>query len=113
RQVIDDPRVVIRKVGVAREPSIESDINSWAFQALQRTIGEVFPEALFAPYLLLGGTDSYHYRNLAPKSIYRFSPIWLKPADLPRIHGANERISIANYELGIHFYHQLIRNLDL
>ena len=112
-QVIDDPRVVIQMVGVTREPSSESHINSWAFQTVQRTMSEIFPEAVVSPYLLPGGTDSYHYRNLAPKSIYRFSPIWLKPVDLPRIHGANERISIANYEKAIEFYHQLIRNLDL
>jgi len=100
RQVIDDPRVFIRIVNSAREPSPESHINSWAFRTLQRTIGEIFPKVLVAPFLVTGATDSFHYRELVPKGTYRFSPIWLKPADLNRIHGTNERISIENYENG-------------
>lgn len=34
----------------------------------------------------------------------------LGPADLPRIHGANERIAVEDYKQCVRFYYQLLRN---
>jgi carboxypeptidase PM20D1 len=42
--------------------------------------------------------------------VYRFSGIRLDASDLSRIHGTNERISIASYLEGIRFLAQLLRN---
>jgi carboxypeptidase PM20D1 len=76
---------------------------------MQKTAKQVFPDVIVAPYLVLGSTDSRHYKNLT-KNIYRFVPFRLEPSDLNRIHGINERISIRTYKEGINFYIQLIRN---
>jgi carboxypeptidase PM20D1 len=36
----------------------------------------------------------------------------VKPEDLSRLHGTNERISVANLGELVRFYHQLLRNLN-
>ena len=60
---------------------------------------------------MIGATDTKHYLHLTG-AVYRFSPSFLYPADLPRFHGINERISVKNYEQAINFYHHLILNSD-
>jgi carboxypeptidase PM20D1 len=110
RSTIDDPRVEIRPSGVFNsEPSFISDTGSPAFKIVERTIRQVFPQVLAAPGLCIGATDSRHYAKLTG-SIFRFSPLWLHPDDLQRIHGIDERISIENYTQVVMFYMQLIRN---
>ncbi len=95
--------------GFGGEPSLVSDTESPSFSALEHTIRQVFPKVIVAPGLVVGVTDSRHYADLT-NSIYRFSPIWVRPEDLDRIHGTNERISIEEYEQAVRFYVQLIRN---
>ena len=70
----------------SREPSATSDPDSESYRILARTIREVFPGAAVAPALVLGGTDSKHYGEVAEQS-FRFVPLRLAPEDLKRIHG--------------------------
>jgi carboxypeptidase PM20D1 len=93
----------------ASEASPVSPTQSASYQALNRTIREVFPGTLVAPGLMIGATDSRHFTGLSDH-VYRFSPVRAKPEDLPRFHGTNERISVANLAELIRFYHQLLRN---
>ncbi len=81
--------------------------SSSAYQLINRTVRQTFPDALVAPGLMLGGTDSIHFSELSDH-IFKFSPIRAKQEDLVRFHGTNERISIQNYTEAIRFYHQLI-----
>lgn len=111
QRVINDPRVRVRQVGVAREPSGQSRIDSWGYTQLEQTIRQVFPHVLVAPFVVLGGTDSYHYQDIA-QDIYRFSPIFVPKADLKRIHGTNERIAIQDYLACVRFYYYFIRNVS-
>ena len=59
--------------------------------------------------MVLGATDSRHYQDIADNT-YRFVPMRLTNADLSRIHGTNERISVENYTEIIRFCVQLMRN---
>ena len=112
RQTVDDSRVQVKPIGkIQSEPSPVSDMHSSGFDILQRTIRQVFPGMIVAPGTVIGATDSRHYVNLS-RNIYRFSPIWIGPDDIRRIHGTNERISINNYEQIVRFYYQLIRNSE-
>ena len=109
-EVINDPRVKVNKFGVSNsEPTAISDINALGFQIIQRTMRQVFPEALVAPALCVGGTDSDHYAKLS-NNIYRFSPLRLRPEDMKRLHGVNERTSVKDYAESVKFYYQLISN---
>lgn len=108
--VVNDPRVKINRFGVSNsEPSSVSDVNAAGFQIIERTLRQVFPEVLVAPALCVGGTDSEHYAKLS-NNIYRFSPLRLRPEDMNRLHGINERTSIKDYAGSVKFYYQLITN---
>lgn len=60
----------------------------------------------------MAGTDTKHFLKLS-KNIYRFAPSVLEMEDLKRIHGANERISLQNYEEVPNFYYHLMINSDV
>lgn len=110
RRTIDDPRVEIATLGgSATEASRVSDVTSDNFHTLHRTIRQVFPAAIVAPWLVIGGTDARYYWELTP-DVYRFSGGRLTPEDLNRFHGTNERIGVEDYGRMIRFYIQLLRN---
>ena len=103
------------KISVSRagktpsEPSPISATASASYQLLNRTIRELFPGTVVAPGLMIGATDARHFLGIAD-AVYRFSPVRARPEDLPRFHGTNERISVANYAELIRFYHRLLGN---
>jgi carboxypeptidase PM20D1 len=85
------------------------------FQLIQKTVSETFNQqgavVYSTPFLLMGGTDSRHYKSIT-KNIYRFSPIDIHVAELPSIHGINESIRVQNYLDMVRFYHRFIGNLN-
>ena len=81
--------------------------DSAQYRVLNQTVREVFPDALVAPGLMVAGTDSIHYGAISDH-IFKFSPIRANSEDLKRFHGTNERLSVANYQDAIRFYHRLI-----
>lgn len=111
RQTIDDPQVQIKPLlgPVITEPSSVSDTSSPNFETLQRTIHQVFPEAVVTPGLLFATTDTVHYLELSD-NIYRFSPTLAQPEVARTVHGTNERIPTESYEQIVRFFIQLIRN---
>jgi carboxypeptidase PM20D1 len=56
-----------------------------------------------APALMIAGTDTRHYETLTD-NIFRFIPMVLKPEDIRRTHGVNERLGVENYSRIIKFY---------
>lgn len=113
RKTIDDDRVEVREsnAGTSSDPSAVSPTTSLGYQSIDQTIREVFPGVIVAPALVIGATDSRHYKEVS-ENIYRFLPIQISRAELKGFHGINERISTANYGKAIHFYKQLIYNSD-
>lgn len=110
-EAIDDPTVQVRPLDGARwEPSPISPADSPAFQAIGGALRAVYPEAIVAPGLVIGFTDARHYQAIGPR-IYRFAPLRFEAADLARLHGANERILIEDYDRLIRFYAELIRKV--
>jgi carboxypeptidase PM20D1 len=111
-QIIDDPLVKVRPLAQPHEPSTVSSTESWGFRILARTARQTYGDVLVAPFLIPFRTDSRHYAELSP-NVYRLNPMLVAPADLQRIHGTDERISVENYAQCVKFYHRLIRNTDL
>lgn len=107
--VINDSRVEIAQMTQAWNPSQISDTNSQSFAAIQRTIQQIFPGTVVAPYLVTGATDSRHYLPLT-RNVFKIVPLVVTSEDLKRIHGTDERISVENYTECIQFYIQLIKN---
>jgi carboxypeptidase PM20D1 len=90
-------------------PSAASSANAFGFLVIKKTIQQIFPDAVVAPSLVVGATDSRHYSEVSDQ-IYRFLPVRLKQEDLSRFHGLNERIGVDAYKDMIRFYRQLILN---
>ena len=107
RHVIDDPKVQVRALPPAHNPSQPVLTESAEYQRLAITIRASFPEAALSPGLVLGATDGRHYEGVS-RAVLRFSPITMRKADVARFHGNDERIGIADYMRSIAFYERLI-----
>ena len=109
KQLINDERIEITKGVFISEPSKVSGTGSFGYQSLQKTISEIYPEALVTPYLVVGGTDSRHFNEISDH-IYRFSAIKLNKGNIKSFHGLNERLPVNDFENSIRFYYQIIKN---
>ena len=105
------PGVEVTVAGSTKEPTPVSSTEAPSYRLMERTLRSIFPDTLVAPALYVAGSDSQHFVPIAD-SIYRFSPVRAKPEDLPRLHGTDERLSVANLAELVRFYHQLLRNLN-
>jgi carboxypeptidase PM20D1 len=111
QDAIDDRRVQVRPAGDMRsEASPVASVESTSFKRLEQAIRSAFTQAVVVPGLVLGATDCRHYAPLS-QDAYRFTPIWVRPDDLSRIHGANERLGVEIYSKAIEFYKELIGGL--
>ena len=108
RQVVADERIALKVLGTAAEPSRLSSSQAPAYRLVERSIREVFPDALVAPSLVVVGTDSRHFEGLA-EQVLRFMPVRFKPADLSLPHGTNERIATSQLVDMVRFYHRLLQ----
>lgn len=107
--IVGDPRVEVRFKAPAREASPVSPIDGPAFALVQRTIGEIFPDAIAAPFLTVGGTDCRHYAPVT-NGLYRFAPFVYGPEDLKLPHGIDERIAVASLGDAVRFYARFVEN---
>lgn len=96
------------KVISAREPSKISDVNGEAFKKVEKTIQEVYPNAIISSYLTIGGTDAYKY-EIVSDNVFRFMPIEINQYDQRLIHNDNESITIENYMRMIHYFKLLMQ----
>ncbi|ABD04819.1 Gly-X carboxypeptidase YSCS precursor [Rhodopseudomonas palustris HaA2] len=109
RKTVANDRIAIAGSEGNFDPPPVTGTASASYEALNRTIREIFPDVVVAPGLMIAATDSRHYAGVAD-NIFRFSPVRATSEDLKRFHGTNERISIANYADMIRFYVRLIQN---
>ena len=112
KQTIADERVDVQLLGTPFEPSTVFSAQSVAYRVIERSIREVFPDALVAPGLVLAATDSRHFQGLAEQT-YRFMPIRFSSQDLARLHGTDERISTDQLADMVRFYFRLLQQSAL
>lgn len=96
------------KVISSREPSKISDINGEPFKIVQKTIQEIYPNAIISSYLTIGGTDAYKY-EIVSDNVFRFMPVEINQYDQRLIHNDNESITIDNYMRMIHYFKALMK----
>jgi carboxypeptidase PM20D1 len=108
-KTVNDPRIAVRALPRQREPSPLSRSDGEGWELLARSIREVRPDAVVAPYLMLAGTDSRHFRGLT-ENVYRFMPLRLTLDDTKRIHGTNERVAVEEYADLVRSYRRLLEN---
>lgn len=107
KTIIDDPRIEY-EVFMNNNPSSVSSVESIGYKLIEQTIREFADDAIVAPYLVVGGTDSKYFYPLTD-SVYRFLMIRMGPSTLNIVHGIDERISIDNYVMGIQYFYELLR----
>lgn len=110
RTTINDQRVEVKPIAnFIQKASPVASIDSAGFLTIQKTIRQIFPDAIVAPSLAVVGSDSRHFTALTG-DIYKFAPMILTAKDVARLHGINERLSLDHYAQMIRFYRQLIAN---
>ena len=73
--IVDDARVKIVVTGTSRsEPSPVSGVDTDAFARLHRAVKATFAEAVVAPSLVLGATDTRHFTAISD-NLLRFLPV--------------------------------------
>jgi len=107
--VIADERITVTPIPGNTNPPPVTSTDTANYRAVNRTIREIFPDALVVPGLMVGATDSRNYLKMTD-NIFRFSPVRATPEDLKRFHGTNERLSVDNYADMIRFYRRLLQN---
>ncbi len=91
------------------EPSTVSPVDHPGYQILHRAIRRQYPEAVVAPGLFVAATDSRLLRGRSD-AVYRFTPVRMRPDDVERIHGTNERIRVNDLGWAFGIYRDLVRN---
>ena len=107
KQVVADERIEISVLGTGANPTSLSSPNAEGYKLIERTVREIFPDALVAPGLMLAASDARHFQSVTDQH-YRFMPIRFKSADLQRVHGTDERIAIDQLADMVRFYHRLL-----
>ncbi|MBU1141697.1 MAG: M20/M25/M40 family metallo-hydrolase [Firmicutes bacterium] len=107
-KIIHNPNISLDVI-TASEATSTSMIDD-AYTIVQKAIKQTWPDVIPAPYLMVATSDSRHYHEIC-EHVYKFSPMDVSKADLAKIHGIDEDISIENIINGINFYLNLIDQL--
>lgn len=105
KKIVNDDRIVISKQLTIAEPSEVTPVTSTAYLGVESAIKNAYPEIIASPFLVIGATDSRHFREVS-QNIIKFSPM----IDPIGFHGIDERVSLESYQTALWFFEQLIRN---
>ncbi len=108
--VVNDERVIIEVAENSFDPSPITSTATFGFKTTQAVCGDVFPDVLVSPFLMIGGTDSKHFEKVS-ESLIRCMPVRMSKEQLQTIHGVNERIGIHDFMEMIAFYEQMMKHL--
>jgi acetylornithine deacetylase/succinyl-diaminopimelate desuccinylase-like protein len=109
KSVVNDERVQFEVIQYPEETTISS-VDSDFYRALGAVLGENVGGTAVAPMLTPGTTDSCFFRRKGVHS-YGLFPAILTPGELARFHGIDERISIANLQLGTKIMFETLKRL--
>jgi acetylornithine deacetylase/succinyl-diaminopimelate desuccinylase-like protein len=85
----------------------EGDHPTRLFETIARVMARHEPRSPVLPYLVVGATDARHVGRLGTR-VYGFCPMIAPTAELDRIHGHDERISIDNLLFGTRVLHEIV-----
>jgi acetylornithine deacetylase/succinyl-diaminopimelate desuccinylase-like protein len=98
-------------VNIERQGGTRSPIGGLLWDAVQSFVAEEEPGAVAAPTCVAGFTDSHWLREAFGTVAYGFFPARAMDSELAArlIHSANERIPVADLELGVRFMRHAAR----
>jgi acetylornithine deacetylase/succinyl-diaminopimelate desuccinylase-like protein len=106
RKVIADPRIKIEPIGEYRQPNA-SPTNTQLYHLFEKVVHKYNPQALVAPTLDSGYTESQMYRTLGINS-YGFSPVEVTPEVEDTQHAANERVPVEQIRRSVKMLYDLV-----
>lgn len=95
----------------SKEASRFSPTDSRAFGVISRLCKAIEPNAIIAPFLVMGGTDAYFYEPIC-ENIYRYAPFKVDTSLLLCTHATNERIPISAMSDALTFFKNYIREIS-
>jgi carboxypeptidase PM20D1 len=105
--VVDDAITITALPTTITDAAPVSRMDSAGFRIIAAAASRAFPDAVVVPAMVNGATDSRHLTPVAD-DIYRFVPRLMLPEDLPRLHGANERMSVEGLARSIAVYREIL-----
>ena len=106
RDVIADERIEVTTVRDPKIPNL-SPPDTELYKALAATLRARVPGTVVAPAVMVAFTDSWVFRGMGLHA-YGWSPFVLDDAEALRIHGNDERISLANVRAGVRAYTEML-----
>lgn len=91
------------------EPTGMSNLDSFGWRMMEKTVAEVFPDSATAPFPFPAGTDSKYYEGLSD-CIFKFSPHVTDAAYRAGMHNVNEKFKVSDLEGDIQFYYRFMQN---
>jgi carboxypeptidase PM20D1 len=109
REKLDDPGMEIE---LCKEVEISdaSPADNEYYRAIEEAVNQLYPEVVVAPFMMPGVSDSRYFRQIGV-DCYGVMPARMGLADASRIHGVNERISVADLKQGARLMYELIARL--
>lgn len=111
KRALADSEIDVSPVGEGRNPSPISDAAGEQFAHIKRALEAARPGVIVVPTLVIAGTDSRYYFNRT-KNVFRIIPAEVGEGDLQRIHGTDERISVASARQIADYYYTLMSTMD-
>jgi len=108
KRIIGNPHIEIEALAIF-EASTMSLLDD-AYKVIEKAIKLTWSDVIPSPYLMVATSDSRHYHEIC-EHVYKFSPMDVSKADLAKIHGIDEDITIENVINGTNFYLNLIDQL--
>ncbi len=102
--------VELVRIGSDVSRALQSGYSTQYFRGIRRVMNELRGPVPVLPFLTTGATDMRYFRNLGIPA-YGFFPIMLPNDELFRMHGIDERISVANIHEGLEGCCEIIKFL--
>lgn len=94
-----------------KEASKVSPIDSKAFNVISSLAMQISEDNIVAPFLVMGGTDSYHYEEICD-NLYRFSPFTISAELMLTTHSTNERCPVDQLTEAVQFFKRYIKEMN-
>ena len=107
RRVVRDKDIEINVLN-SKEASSFSPTDSRSYGIIAKLVKGIEPDAIVAPFLVMGGTDACYYEPIC-ENIYRFAPYKADTELLLHVHGTNERIPVKSLGEALVFFTNYIR----
>lgn len=102
--------VEVIPVGTGKSNPLPSGYNTPYFRGIKKVVNTLMGPIPVLPFLTTGATDLRYFRNLGIPA-YGFFPITLANEELFRMHGKDERISVAALKQGLVGMYEIVKFL--